>query len=86
MTNSLWTKAWNTKFNGSGNKAFLSMKPVTVFPLWGNIGFVCVFNGQVATTQNSGPKNDEKEKLRRQKQGRRLQEINARRREEKVLR
>ena len=35
--------------------------------------------------QNSGTKNEEKEKMRRQKQGRRLQEINARRREEKVL-
>lgn len=39
---------------------------------------------QVQAPQNSGPKNEEKEKLRRQKQGRRLQEINARRREEKV--
>lgn len=39
---------------------------------------------QVPTPQASGPKNEEKEKLRRQKQGRRLQEINARRREEKL--
>ncbi|XP_068688119.1 actin-related protein 5-like [Montipora foliosa] len=39
---------------------------------------------QVQAPQNSGPKNEEKEKLRRQKQGRRLQEINARRREEKL--
>lgn len=39
---------------------------------------------QVQAPQNSGMKNEEKEKLRRQKQGRRLQEINARRREEKV--
>jgi len=39
---------------------------------------------QVQAPQNSGPKSEEKEKLRRQKQGRRLQEINARRREEKV--
>ena len=33
---------------------------------------------------NSGQKDDEKERERRQKQGRRLQEINAKRREEKV--
>ncbi|KAL9988638.1 hypothetical protein ACROYT_G003104 [Oculina patagonica] len=39
---------------------------------------------QVQAPQSSGPKNEEKEKLRRQKQGRRLQEINARRREEKL--
>lgn len=39
---------------------------------------------QVQAPQNSGSKSEEKEKLRRQKQGRRLQEINARRREEKV--
>jgi len=39
---------------------------------------------QVQAPQNGGMKNEEKEKLRRQKQGRRLQEINARRREEKL--
>ncbi|XP_067058147.1 actin-related protein 5-like [Acropora muricata] len=39
---------------------------------------------QVQAPQNSGTKNEEKEKMRRQKQGRRLQEINARRREEKL--
>jgi len=39
---------------------------------------------QAQTPQTSGPKDEEKEKLRRQKQGRRLQEINARRREEKL--
>ncbi|XP_015765936.1 PREDICTED: actin-related protein 5-like [Acropora digitifera] len=39
---------------------------------------------QVQAPQNSSTKNEEKEKMRRQKQGRRLQEINARRREEKL--
>ncbi|CAH3183605.1 unnamed protein product, partial [Porites evermanni] len=40
---------------------------------------------QVGAPQTNGPKSEEKEKLRRQKQGRRLQEINARRREEKLV-
>ena len=45
--------------------------------------FICELQ-QVQAPQNGGMKNEEKEKQRRQKQGRRLQEINARRREEKV--
>ncbi|CAH3195744.1 unnamed protein product, partial [Porites evermanni] len=40
---------------------------------------------QAQAPQTNGPKSEEKEKLRRQKQGRRLQEINARRREEKLV-
>lgn len=46
--------------------------------------FLSISSEQAQAPQTNGPKSEEKEKLRRQKQGRRLQEINARRREEKV--
>ena len=82
------------------NSKSLSISPKSTFGLSGsekyNINlfvhfFVVCFNCHVVSwqaqvSQSSGPKNEEKEKLRRQKQGRRLQEINARRREEKVPR
>ncbi|KXJ07690.1 Actin-related protein 5 [Exaiptasia diaphana] len=41
---------------------------------------------QPQVPQNGPAKNEEKEKIRRQKQGKRLQEINAKRREEKIAR